>query len=118
MTRIDKQVVGKWAMKYFNLMPSGGWSAFNRNAELADLIYEIGIDNVNESGWFYINPMSNMGIFEDENGNYLCLETRDEGDINVIIEMHVGLNDNISSGINILVKRLEAEYGLQSETRL
>ena len=104
-------------MKYFNLDPSCGWDGFSRNSELADFIYDTCLEKVNEGGWSYINPMSNMGIFEDENGNYLCLETYDKGDINSIHEMHAGLNDDKYSVMNMLIRQLETDFGLARKTR-
>ncbi len=104
-------------MKYFNLDPLGGWDKFNRNAELANLIYDTCLEKVNEGGWSYINPMSNMGIFEDENGNYLCLETYDKGNINLIDEMHAGLNNDKHSVMNVFIKQLENDFDLLRKTR-
>ena len=104
-------------MKHFNLDPLSGWDKFSRNSELADFIYETCLEKVNEGGWSYINPMSNVGIFEDENGNYLCLETYDKGDINLIHEMHAGLNRDINSLMNVFIKQLETEFGLLRKTK-
>lgn len=87
ITRSVKHVsklFGNMAMKHFNLDPLGGWGKFSRNSELVDFIYEVCLEKVNKGGWCYINPISNVGIFEDENGNYLYLETYDKGDITLI----------------------------------
>lgn len=108
-------------MKYFNLEPStakgGGWSNFNRNAELADFIYKVCLPRVNEGGWSYINPMSNVGIFEDNEGNYLCLSTEDKDEKNFIHEMHIGHNEDKVSGIIQFIERIEKGFGLVRSER-
>ena len=110
------------SLEYFTLEPPGGWDRFARNAELADLIYDSCFEHVNEGGWAYINPMSGMGIFEDEIGNYLCMETLDitlnTKDVNVITEMHFGLNDAIRSDMKSLLIKWETEFGLLRTVKL
>jgi len=105
-------------MKYFNLDPPGGWNKFSRNSELAGFIYDTCLERVNEGGWHYINPMSNTGIFEDENGNYLYLDTYDKSDINLIQEMHAGLDDDTQSDMNIFIQKIESGFGLLKKPRL
>lgn len=104
-------------MKYFNLYPSGSWGKFSRNSELANLIYNTCLEKVNEGGWNYINIMSNMGIFEDESENYLCLETYDKGDINLIHEMHVGFNEGTKSSMRAFIDQLKRNFNLLGKAR-
>lgn len=104
-------------VKYFTLEPPGGWGSFARNSALADLIYDSCFDHVNDGGWAYINPMTGMGIFEDETGNYLCVETLDGKDTNVITEMHFGLNETIESEMNNFIRQWEADFGLLRTVR-
>ncbi|MEP3890400.1 MAG: hypothetical protein ABJN69_08020 [Hellea sp.] len=100
------------SVAYFTLEPLGGWGRFARNAELADLIYDSCLEHVNKGRWAYINPMSGMGIFEDETGNYLCLETLDIEDTNIITDMHFGLNEAMKSDMKTYINQWEIDFGL------
>ena len=99
-------------MKYFNIEPPEGWGEFSRNSELADFIYDTCFDKVNENNWFYMNPVSNTGIFEDDEGNYLGLDLVDIKENNIISHMDIGLNENTESGMAIFIKKLETDFNL------
>jgi hypothetical protein len=104
-------------MKHFDLSPEQGWQNYSHNADLADWIYDNAMKTVNGSDWNYINPMSNMGIFEDSFGNYLCIETRDTKSGNVIFGMHCGFHDGVTSRMTALIKTLEDDYDIMRVLR-
>ena len=78
-------------MNYFDIRPGVLWPDFDRNAELTERIYELGMDRVSDGGWFYINPATGFGIFEDADGNFLFMETVERGAESRIVDMHCGL---------------------------
>ena len=99
-------------MKYFDIRPGEAWSAFSRNTDLADRIYEFGMDRVNLGDWAYVNPATGFGIFEDAEGNFLFLELVDQGAENRITDMHCGLRGSGPSEIADFVDTIVHEFGL------
>jgi len=93
---------------HFALAPDEGWDNWSRRSELADQIYEIGLEKMRERDCVYINPMAGAGIFEDQHGNYLFVETRDIGERSIVVTIHYGIvpdaNSELKSFINLLVK--------------
>jgi len=59
-----------------------------------------------------MNPVSNTGIFEDDEGNYLGLDLVDIKENNIISHMDIGLNENTESGMAIFIKKLETDFNL------
>lgn len=104
-------------MQHYNLEPPKGWTKFGKNAKLANFIYDFCLPKVNQGGWSYINPMSGTGIFEDGHGNYLCLETQDIGQGNIIIEMHIGLNEGKVFDMVKFTQQIQADFGLLRSVR-
>ncbi|GEM_PF-6240635 len=98
--------------RHFDIRPKAAWADYARNGILADRIYDLALARVNEQGWAYINPASGIGIFEDAAGNYLCLQTVDEGAANVIQSMHCGLEDESSSEMKTLIDQFVADFDL------
>ena len=98
--------------RHFDIRPEASWSAYARNGVLADRIYNLALPRVNDQGWAYINPASGIGIFEDAAGNYLCLETADEGAANVIPSRHCGLDDQAPSEMTICIDQFVTDFDL------
>lgn len=98
--------------RHFDISPEASWSAYVRVGVLADHIYNLALARVNEQGWAYINPASEIGIFEDAAGNYLCLETADEGATNVIQSMHCGLEDEAPSEMKAFIDQFVTDFDL------
>lgn len=98
--------------RHFDIRPEAAWGDYARNGVLADRIYDLALARVNEKGWTYINPASGIGIFEDAAGNYLCLETVDEGAVNVIQSIHCGLEDESSSEMKVFVDQFVTDFDL------
>lgn len=98
--------------RHYDLAPEQGWNNWSHNPDLSDLIYDFGFDNVNSGVWHYINPMAGMGIFEDEKGQYICLETQDIGERNHILSMHYGLKENEPSDFLSFIEKLKIDYDL------
>lgn len=99
-------------VQYFNIRHSVFWPDYDRNVELTDRIYEDGMARVNEGNWSYINPATGFGIFEDAEGNFLFMETVDEGSRTLIVGMHCGLKDRASSELSEFIDAFTADFGL------
>lgn len=99
-------------MRYFNICHSVSWPEYVRNAELTERIYELGMDRVSEGGWFYINPATGFGIFEDADGNFLFMETVEQGAESRIVDMHCGLKAEGHSEMAQFIDALVVEFGL------
>ncbi|MEZ5986136.1 MAG: hypothetical protein R3B94_09310 [Hyphomonas sp.] len=99
-------------MKYLDIRPGVLWSDFGRNAELTERIYEHGMDRVSGGGWFYINPATGFGIFEDAEGNFLFMETKDQGAESRIVDMHCGLKVEGPSDMAHFIDAFVVEFGL------
>tara|TARA_R110001606_G_scaffold336092_1_gene484059 strand:+ start:300 stop:626 length:327 start_codon:yes stop_codon:yes gene_type:complete len=98
--------------RHFDIRPEASWGDYARNGVLADHIYNLALSRVNEQDWAYINPASGIGIFEDAAGNYLCLETADEGATNVIQSMHCGLEDETPSEMKQFIDQFVTDFDL------
>lgn len=99
-------------MRYFNICHSVSWPEYVRNAELSDRIYEDGMARVNRGSWAYVNPATGFGIFEDAGGNFLFMETVDEGAQTLIVQMHCGLNDRALSELSEFIDAFTADFDL------
>lgn len=99
-------------MNYFDIRPGVLWPDFDRNAELTERIYELGMDRVSDGGWFYINPATGFGIFEDADGNFLFMETVERGADLRIVDMHCGLKDEGPSEMVHFIDAFVIEFGL------
>ncbi len=98
--------------RHFDIRPEASWSNYAANGVLADHIYNLALSKVNEQDWAYINPARGIGIFEDAAGNYLCLETADEGATNVIQSMHCGLEDEAPSEMKTIIDQFVTDFDL------
>lgn len=100
-------------MNYFDIRPSVSWKNFKRNTELTERIYDLAMASVAKGDWGYINPATGFGIFEDAAGNFVFLETLDQGSQTLTVDMHCGLNDETSSEMARFIAGFTEEFGLK-----
>ena len=57
----------------FELTPKSGWANYEKHRELVDFLFSEYNSSLHTIGWKYMNFTSDSSLFEDPNGNTICL---------------------------------------------
>ena len=96
----------------YHLSPKTNWNHFSQHKALIDKIFAKLIPLVNQKRLHYINPTSEISIFEDLNGNYIYLSFPKDKITELIISLE-NTNEFTEETLNQTLRYIETTYDLE-----